>query len=671
MRPGALLVAPLAAALFACGESPPRVPTSASRPATATPVALPQPVPPDRATIGRGSELAEQNLVALRAILERDAASQGGSEPYARKLGDYYTACMDEKRADDPAPLDRELARVAAVKDAPSLAREVAHVTMLGAAASPGGSRPGSPLVGVEVDPDYKDATREDFVLWQSGIGMPDRDYYFEDPSKPDVHKKEVRSAYERHVAAMLELSGEPPVRARRDAVTVMAIETKLAAASVKNVDLRDPSNQYHWVDRAWLDVEAPGFAWKDYLAELGAPGLSGLSVAQPEFVKAAATLADRTPLADMKTYLRWWVLQITVRSLGAKLVDEDFRYRQVLGGAKELAPRWKRCTRQIDHDMGEALDVPFVRSVLGTDGKAAAQDIVAHLLAATRDNIGRLTWMDDATRKAALEKLAAVITKIGHPDTWRSYDALDIRASGSYLDDVAAATAFEVHRQLAKVGKAVDRSEWDAPPSRVDAWYHDSQNDMTIPAGILQPPWFGPHETRAMEYGAIGTLIGHEITHGFDDEGRKFDAAGNNRDWWTPTIASVFEARADCLRDQYGRYTVLDGVHVNGKLTAGENIADLGGMKIAWRAFQTVRVEEPETATYDVPEEKQFFVGYAQAWCWNVRDEALRTIVSTDPHAPLWLRVNGVLSNTPEFATVFGCKEGNKMAPTKRCEVW
>jgi putative endopeptidase len=372
-----------------------------------------------------------------------------------------------------------------------------------------------------------------------------------------------------------------------------------------------------------------------------------------------------------MKTYLRWWVLHTTARSLGAKLLGEDFRYEQLLGGAKKLAPRWKRCTRQIDQDMGEALDVPLVRSLLGTDGKAAAQDIVAHLLAAMRDNIERLTWMDDATRKAALEKLAAIVTKIGYPDAWRSYDDLDVGSSGSYLDDVAAATAFELHRQLARVGRPVDRSEWDVPPSRVDAWYHDSQNDITLPAGILQPPWFGARETRAMEYGAIGTLIGHEITHGFDDKGRKFDAAGNNRDWWPPAIASAFEARVDCLRDQYGGYTVLNGVHVNGRLTAGENIADLGGMKIAWRAFQIARVEKPDLAAYDLAEEKQFFIGYAQAWCWSARDEALRTIVSTDPHAPFWLRVDGVLSNTPEFATVFGCKTGSKMAPKKRCEVW
>jgi len=603
--------------------------------------------------------------VKLRAILERDAAGQGGDDPYARKLGGYYTACMDEKRAEDRAPLDRELARVDAVKDAKTLAREVAHITALGS-----GSPDGAPLVGWGVAPDYKDATKEDLVLWQSGLGLPDRDYYFDDPAKPDAHKKEVRDAYQRHVAAMFELSGEPEAGAKKDAATVLAIETKLAAASVKNVDLRDPVNQYHWVDRPWLDNEAPGFAWTEYLAELGAPELQGLNVGQPDFVKAAAKLAAKTKMADLRTYLRWWVLHTTVRAVGAKLVDEDFRYQQALGGAKELAPRWKRCVREIDHDVGEALDVPFVRDVLGADGKARAKDLVTHLLAAMRDDVGQLAWMDDATKKAALEKVAAIAPKVGYPDRWRNYDALDL-GGGSYFDAVAGATAFEAHRQLAKLGKPVDRTEWDGPPSTVDAYYRASQNDVNFFAGILQPPFFGGHATRAMEYGAIGTIMGHEITHGFDDEGRKFDAAGNNRDWWTPSIAAAFEARADCLRDQYGAYTVLDGVHVNGKLTAGENIADLGGMKLAWRAFQAARVERVDPGPYAVPEEKQFFIGYAQAWCRNLRPEALHTMVSTDPHSPPQYRVDGVLSNTPDFARLFGCKDGSKMAPTKRCEVW
>jgi len=622
------------------------------------------PVPDDRATFGRGSSLAEANLLKLRAILERDAAGQGGSDPYARKVGDYYTACMDEKRAEDRAPLDRELARVAHVKDARTLARAVAHFAQLGGLGSD------QPLFSAAVFPDYKDATREDLMVWQSGLGLPERDYYFDDPAKPDARKKGVREAYQGHIAAMFALLGEPAAPAKRDAATVMAIETRLAGASLGNVALRDPTNQYHWLDRGWLVKHAAGFAWDDYFAELGTGDVAALNVAQPDFITAVGKLTAGTPLADLQTYLRWWVVHVTAPRLGARFVDEDFRYQQALGGAKQLAPRWKRCVRAIDRDMGEALDIPFVRDALGADGKTRARDMVAHLVAAMRDNLAQLAWMDDATKKAALDKLAAIAPKIGYPDTWRSYDALEIVPT-SYFDDVAHANAFELRRRLAKVGKTVDRSEWDLSPSTVDAYYRSSQNDITFPAGILQAPFFGGAATRAMEYGGIAPIMGHEITHGFDDEGRKFDGAGNNRDWWTPAIAATFEARADCLRDQYTSYTVLDGVHLDGKLTAGENIADLGGMKIAWRAFQAARAEKPATEAYAVPEDKQFFIGYGQAWCRNLRDEALHRMVSTDEHSPPRLRVNGVLSNTPEFAKVFACGEATRMGGARRCDVW
>jgi endothelin-converting enzyme/putative endopeptidase len=618
------------------------------------------PIPPDRASLGRGSALYEENLKRLRAILERDAAGKSGDDPYARKLGDFWNDCMDERKAEDRAPVDRELARIAAVKDARSLARAVARLQQLG----------GSPLFAVSAAPDYKDATREDLVVWQAGLGLPEREYYFDDPAKPDAHKAEVRAAYKAHVAAMFVLAGEKEPQAKKDAATVMAIETKLAQASVKNVDLRDPANQYHWVDRDWLKKEAGGFAWDDWLAEIGRPDVKALNVAQTDFAKAVGAIARSTPPADMRTYLRWWMLHATARLVDAKTVEEDFHYAQVLGGAKELAPRWKRCVREIDSGMGEALAIPFVREALGAEGKTRALDQLKHIVASTRANLEKLAWMDGPTRKAALEKLDAISAKIGYPDRWRSYDALDV-APGSYFDAATHAMAFEVRRQMAKVDKPVDRAEWDTTPATVDAWYRSSQNDITFPAGILQPPFFGGTATRAMEYGAIGPIMGHEITHGFDDQGRKFDAVGNNRDWWSPPIATSFEQRADCLREQYGAYTVLGGVHLNGKLTAGENIADLGGLKAAWHGLQLARAEHPDATLYAVPEDKQFFYAYAQAWCRNIRDEQLHTMVSTDEHAPPSLRVDGVLSNTPEFARVFACKPGSRMVNPKHCEVW
>jgi len=596
----------------------------------------------------------------MRAILERDAAGQGGDDPYAHELGDFWTSCMDEARAEDRAPLTRELARIAAVRDARTLARAVARLQQLG----------GAPLFSVQVEPDFKDATRDDLFVWQGGLGLPDRDYYFDDPSKPDARKAEVRVAYRAHVAAMLVLAGEKEAQAKKDAATVLAIETRLAEVSVKNVDLRDPSNQYHWLERDWLKKEAAAFAWDDWLAEIGRPDVKALNVGQTGFAKGLGAVVRSTPLSDLRTYLRWWTLHTTARLLDARIVAENFRYTQALGGARELPPRWKRCVREIDRTMPEALAVPFVREVLGADGKARALDEVKHILAATRASLEQLAWMDEPTRRAALQKLDAIATKIGYPDAWRSYDALEM-GPGSYFDAATRALAFEFRRQMAKVDKPVDRGEWDTSPPTVDVWYRPSQNDITFPAGILQPPYFGGHATRAMEYGALGPLMGHEITHGFDDEGRKFDGAGNNRDWWTASIAAGFEQRADCLRDQFSGYVVLGGMHLNGKLTAGENIADLGGLKAAWKAFEAARAERPDPTPYAVPEDQQFFVAYAQSWCRNIRDEQLHTMVSTDEHAPPAFRVDGVLSNTPEFAQAFACKPESRMVNAKRCEVW
>jgi endothelin-converting enzyme/putative endopeptidase len=623
------------------------------------------PVPDDRGWFGRGTAVTEENLVKLRAILERDAAGKGGSDPYAQKLGDYYTACMDENAAEDSAPARRELARIELVDSPGELARAVAYLQLETRSEE-------QPLVLVYAYPDAKDATHYDLTVWQSGLGLPDRDYYLDDAAKPDAHKKEVRDAYQRHVAAMFALV-EPADRAEKHAATVMSIETKIAAVAYTKVALRNPANRYTLVDRDWLSREAGGFSWDEYFAALGAPAFTSLNVGQPLFVKGLAKIVGDAPLDDMKTYLKWWVLHVTAPTLGAKFVDENFHYEQALGGAKQIAPRWKRCVSAIDRDMGEAVDIPFVRDVLGEDGKARARDLVTHILAAMKDELTEVAWMDDATRKAALAKHAATIAHVGYPDAWLGYDGLAI-TKDSYFDDVAHAAAFDMQNELAKIGKPVDRNEWTRPPrtaATVNAWHRDAWNDITLPAGILQPPDFGGAGTRAMNYGGIGPIIGHEITHGFDDKGRKYDAAGNNVDWWTPQIAATFEARADCLRAQYDAYTVLDGVHVNGKLTAGENIADLGGMKLAWRAFQAARHEQPDFHPYAVPEEKQFFIGYAQAWCRNIRDEALHTMVSTDPHAPPKLRVNGVLANTPDFARVFACKAGSKMAPANRCEVW
>ncbi len=620
------------------------------------------PIPDDRVSWGRGSQLALKNLERLRAILERDADGKGRDDAYADKLGDFYAACMDEAGIEKrgTSELKPELDAIAGGHDPRSLGKLLARLHLLGVFA----------LFNVDAEPDYQESTRNTLSLYQGGLGLPDRDYYFDDPAKPDPRKKEVRAFYEGHVAAMLGLAGDPPARAKAQAAAVMRIETKLAAASLTNVAMRDPHNRYHRQDRAWLKANAPAVDWDAYFAELGLGDLAELNVGEPDFLKAESDAVRKMSAGDLRTYLRWHLLHGLSPYLPARFVDEDFKYRQKLGGAKTIEPRWKRCIHEIDDGMGEALARPFVREVLGEDGKAAAREVVDAVARAMQDNLAHLAWMDETTRAAAIAKIAAMRKKIGYPDKWRNYDALSMTRD-SYLTDAERAATFEVRRRLAKVGKPVDPAEWSSTPVTVDAWYEPTHNDITFPAGILQPPFFGLSMTRAMRFGAAGTIVGHEVTHGFDDEGRQFDGAGNMKDWWSPGVAGEFKARAQCIVDQYDAYTVLGSVHVNGKLTLGENIADLGGAKLAYAAFQADSKAHPTTDRFATPPERQFFVTYGQEWCRAIRDEQLHTMVSTDPHSPPMYRINGVLSNTPEFAAAFQCKPGDRMVAGRPCQVW
>jgi endothelin-converting enzyme/putative endopeptidase len=620
------------------------------------------PIPADRASYGRGAEIADQNEARLRAILERDAAGKGGSDPYAAKLGDYYAACMDESAIEARAMQDLgvELAPIAAVRDARTLTAAIARLQRI------------HPTIAFSVDtvPDFKDASRLTLMLAQGGLGLPDRDYYIDDPKKPDVRKQKVRDLYRAHVETMLTLLGETPDAAKKSAKAAIDLETKLARASLDNVAMRDPKNSYHLKDRAWLRDNAKGLVWDDYFAALGIAGISTLNVAQPEFIIAVGALAQKVPMADWRAYLRWQLVHAMAPTLTSRIVDEAFKYAQVLGGAKELQPRWKRCVAAIDEHMGEALGIPFAREALGAEGRAQAAALVTGVLRAMRDDLEHLAWMDEATKKHAYAKLDRVLIKVGYPDTWRRYDALAITRA-SYFTSQASANGFELARRLAKLEKPVDRAEWQMTPATVDAYYDPLINEIVFPAGILQPPFFGPSLTRAMSFGAVGAIIGHEVTHGFDDQGRQFDAVGNLVDWWSPGVGGEFDERASCLASQYDAYTVLGDVHVNGKLTLGENIADLGGVRIAWRAFKADQKEHPTTASYAIPEDQQFFIAYGQSWCHAARDERLHTMVSTDPHAPPKLRVNGVVANISEFAKTFGCGAGKPMVNANRCEVW
>jgi putative endopeptidase len=620
------------------------------------------PIPDDEASWVRSfSVIHEDNEGALRAILERDAAGDARGDAYGRQLGDLWTSCMDEQAIEQHAldDLKPELQRVDAVRDARALVDEIAHLHSIGVGAAF--------AFGSEID--FKDASQMIAGVSQAGLGLPERDYYFRD----DPRTKDIRAEYEKHVARTLALVGEPTKQSEADAKTVLAIESALAGASMTNVELRDPQRIYHRLDLEGLKKLAPALSWDGYLAAAGFPDIRAINVAQPDFVSKLDAMTKSIKPAEWRAYLRWHLASAASPWLSKKLVEQWFHFRQILTGTKVLQPRWKRCVRFVDAMMGEALAQPFVMEHLGDDGKRAADQMVADVEMSMKADLSSRSWMDEATITKAEEKLTKVVNKIGYPAKWRSYDGLVIDRA-SFVRNVGRAAVFEFRRQLSKVGKPVDKDEWQMTPPTVNAYYEPTMNEMVFPAGILQAPFYGRRQTVALNFGAIGMVVGHELTHGFDDEGRQFDAQGNLRDWWTPAVAAEFDKRASCVERQYDEYVVVDDIHIKGKLTLGENIADLGGIKLAFAAFERADREHPSTPTIAgfAPKE-QFFLGFAQAWCANYREEALRLLLATNPHAPPRFRVNGPLSNLPEFSRVFECAQGSPMvrAPGKRCDVW
>jgi putative endopeptidase len=623
------------------------------------------PIPDDEARWTRSfSVINEDNQKALRSILERDAAGNANGDAYGQSLGDFWASCTDEagiekRGAADLAP---ELKLIAAVRDAKSLATELAHLHQVGVGAAWD--------VGSEVD--AKDAAHVIASIQQGGLGLPERDFYFRD----DPKAKEVRAAYEAHVAATFELLGDKPKVAAANAKTVMKLETDLAGASMTKVDLRDPQKIYHHTTLDELKKLAPDVAWDGYLAGLGFPGVAAFNVGQPDFVKKVDAMTKSVPVAQWKTYLRWHLARAASPYLSQKFVDEWFKFRQTLTGAKTLQPRWKRCVKVVDQMLGEALAQPFVKAYLGEDGKQAASAMVAGIETSMKTDLDGLSWMDDATRTQAETKLGKILNKIGYPAKWRNYDALAPQVSrGSLWANVAAGATFENHRELAKAGQPTDKDEWEMTPPTVNAYYDATTNEMVFPAGILQPPFYAATQAPAMNFGAIGMVVGHELTHGFDDEGRQFDAEGNLRDWWSPSVSAEFDRRAGCVEKQFDDFVAVDDVHVKGKLTLGENIADLGGLKLAFATFQRAEKEHPATppSLGGFTPEQTFFLGYAQAWCTNIRPAQARLFAQTDPHSPAKYRVLGPLSNLSEFASAFQCKAGDKMVRggDQQCVVW
>ncbi|HVU39119.1 MAG TPA: M13 family metallopeptidase, partial [Opitutales bacterium] len=518
-----------------------------------------------------------------------------------------------------------------------------------------------------EADPG--DSSLEIAGAGQSGLGLPDRDYYFRD----DDHSKQIRAQYVAHLAKMFGLAGEAPDVAQAHAAAVMRIETALAQGSRTHADLRDPLANYHKQTADDLWKLTPQFDWQKYFQALGLPPPSAIDVGQPEFFSAFNALINSTPLDDWKAYLRWQLLDSMAPYLSTPFVNEDFEFNgRILTGAQQLRERWQRVLMTIDRNAGEALGQLYVKEYFPPEAKARILELVANLRTALRERIQAVTWMDDPTRAAALQKLDALNVKVGYPDKWIDYSKLALDRA-SYAGNVLKAREFDARRDLAKIGQPVDRTEWGMTPPTVNAYYDPSFNEIVFPAGILQPPFFDPAADDAVNYGAIGATIGHEMTHGYDDEGRHFDAHGNLKEWWTPESAKRFQERAAAIVKQFDAYTVLDGLHLNGEVTQGENIADLGGLKISWIAFQKALAAKPTGPIGGFTPAQRFFISYAASWRMNQRPEDLRKQVLTNEHAPDKFRVNGPLSNLPEFWAAFDVPAGAPMrrAPADLVNIW
>jgi endothelin-converting enzyme/putative endopeptidase len=618
--------------------------------------------------------MREQNKVGLRTIL--DAAATGPVDPkdaYGQLVADFYAGCMDEGAVERAGlkGLQAAWTQVEAVKDAGSLAATLGrlHATAIPEVANVGVTFRQA-FFNVGSTQDAKDATVVIGGVGQGGLSLPDRDYYL----NQDPKSVAIRADFLAHVARQLTAAGEPAAQAAAEAAEILALETTLAESHWTRVENRDPDRTYNRIELAGLKSGAPHFDWDGYLAAVGLKGVTAFTVTTPKMLPALDGLVQRGPPATWRSYLRWHLLSqaAAVRALPRALSEEAFWFRAGhFTGEKAMPERWKHCAELTDGLLGEALGQAFVRRYFGGEAKPKALTLVKGIQAAMGRRIAALDWMDAPTRVRALEKLAKVANKIGYPDTWLRYDGLALRRD-DFMGAASAGGAFEVSRDLRKIGKPVDRGEWAMSTPTVNAYYNPPLNEMVFPAGILQPPFFTPGANDAVNYGAIGLVVGHELTHGFDDQGRKYDAVGNLADWWSPAVGQEFERRAQCVVKQYDAYPVIDDVHLNGKLTLGENLADLGGVALAYAAYQASRVgQPPEAPVGGFSAEQQLFLAHAQAWCSQIRPENARLRAAIDPHSSSRWRVNGPLSNLPEFARAFQCKAGDPMVRAERCVVW
>ena len=609
------------------------------------------PIPAAFSRWGSFDELAEGNQGNLFTILTRAAAS-GNSQANAdlRKLGTFYSSCMDSVGAERAGaqPIKAELDRIDAVRNRGQLEAEIARLHFRGVPL----------LFGFNAQQDFKNSTSVIAGIGQGGLSLPDRDYYL----NTDKRYVDIRTNYVDHVARMLQLVGESSSQAAADAQKVMAIETGLAKPAMTRVQMRDPNALYHKMTSAELAQLAPGFNWPTFFSGEGRADISTINVSNPEFLKAADAMLSSVPLDDWKAYLRWHLVDVAVGSLSSAFVNEDFRFGSTLSGAKEMLPRNKRCTRATDAGLRDALGQAYVAQYFTPQAKQRALEMVRNLESVFHDRLQTLGWMSDTTKVQATGKLAAFTNKIGYPDKWRDYSTLTIKP-GHFLDNQVAVREYERRRTLAKIGQPVDRAEWGMTPPTVNAYYNPSMNEIVFPAGIMQPPFFDPKADDAVNYGGMGAVIGHEMTHGFDDQGAQFDAQGNLRNWWGASDLEKFKRGTGLVASQFDSYTVLDSLHVNGKLTLGENLADLGGLSVSYAALEKALAQKGRPPLIDgFTPEQRFFLAWAQIWRQNITPEAQRVRINTDPHSPGQWRTNGPVSNMPQFAAAFGCKPGDPM---------
>lgn len=616
------------------------------------------PIPDDQARWGNFNALADKNLTLLRDILDQAVAKPTTK---TARIADFYASCMDEAGVDAKglAPLSPLLDRINGLTDKKDLGAVVGYLHDQGV----------NTLFGFGRMQKFSDAVQTIAAAGQGGLGLPDRDFYFKD----DAKSKEQRAAYVAHVARMFELSGTPADAAKAKADAVMGFETALAEASMTRLERRDPQKQNNPTVLADFARSVPAIDWTAYTSAIGAPAFTEMNVGQPKFFEAMNAKLTQASLDDIKTYLTWHVLRANAQWLPKAFSEEAFNfYGRTLNGTKEQRPRWKRCVAATDNALGEDLGKYFVEKAFGPEHKKRMLTMVGDVQAALKDRISNLEWMGVETKAKAHEKLANMPNKIGYPDNWRDYSALSV-VKGDLLGNVTRADSFEQRRQLSRIGKPRDSSEWGMTPPTVNAYYSPQQNNINFPAGILQPPFFDFTADDAYNYGAIGGVIGHEIIHGFDDQGRKFAGDGNLADWWTEDDAKRFTERAQCLIDQYSGFQAVEGVNLNGKQTLGENTADNGGLPVALDALKRRLGEKGmKKKIGGLTAEQRFFYGWANVWCAQERPEFRRLQAQTGVHSLPEYRVNGTLSNMPEFAKAFNCQPTDKMVRgDKACKVW